>query len=178
MTWNFLHFTLCPFPPVLSLDTSKKSPTLPSSLLPSGIYTQWHDSPKSSLQTKKCQLPQPLFIWQTPQPSNLLCGPLLDSYQHAHISLVPRSPDVDSIPDASRRVEGSPPSDPTCCLQSAQSTEAKGPKDLQGWWCHSIPGEPLSVFDHSHIKQNFSASLLRRSCVLVLKHSNKVTCLC
>lgn len=155
MTWNFLHFSLGLFPPVLSLDTTEKSPALPSSLPPSGIYAHWHDSPKPSLlQAKQSELPQRLFIWQTPQSINHLCGPPLDSYQHAHISLVPRSPDLDTIPDVSRRGEGSLPSDSACWLQSAQSSEAKGTKYLQGWGHHTIPGEPVSMFDHSHIKQN------------------------
>lgn len=143
------------------------------------FITHWHDSPKPSpLQAKQSQLPQPLSIWQTPQPTDPLCEPLIDSYQHAHVSLAPRSPDLDTIPDVSRRGEGSPPSDSACWLQSAQSSETKGTKSLQGWGLHTIPGEPVSVFDHPHIKQNFSASLLRRSCVLTLKQSNKETSLC
>lgn len=178
MTWNFLHFTLCPIPPLLSLDTTEKSPVLPS-LPPSGIYIHCHDSPKPSpLQARDSQLPQPLSIWQTPQPINLPCGLLLDSYQHVRIPLVPRGPDLHTFLGVPRRGEGSPPSDPTCWLQTAQSSEANGPKYLQGWGLCTIPGEPVSVFHHSVIKQNFSAFLIRRTCALVLKHSNTETSLC
>lgn len=35
--WNFLCFSLCPLPPVMSLGTRKKGPALSSLLLPSGI---------------------------------------------------------------------------------------------------------------------------------------------
>jgi len=76
------------------------------------------------------------------------------------------TPDV--LSPGLRGGEGSPPS--ACWLQSAQEGQAQGTKYLQGWRFRTTSGKSVQMFDHSHVKENFLAYLLRSSFVPMLTY--------
>lgn len=84
---NFLCFSFCPLPLVLSLSTAEKSLVL-SSFLPSrSIYISAQDSPEPScLQDEEFQLSQSPLVSEMLQSLNYLCGPSLDYHQYVHVS--------------------------------------------------------------------------------------------
>jgi len=76
--WNFLCFSLCPLPLVLSLGTTEKS-LAPSSRHPPSRYLSAFL--RSLLQAKQAQLPQPFLIGEILHYPNHPRSPPLDSLQ-------------------------------------------------------------------------------------------------
>jgi len=85
---NLLCFSLCPLPLVLSLGTTKKS--LDPSLHPPFRYwsTLIRSPEPSLLQAEQPKISEPFLTGEMLQSFNHLCGPLLDSVQYVHFSLV------------------------------------------------------------------------------------------
>ncbi|PKU46071.1 gamma-aminobutyric acid receptor subunit alpha-4 isoform x1 [Limosa lapponica baueri] len=96
---NLLCFTLCLLPPVLSLGTTEKSLALSSLFPPIRYFYTWIRSPDPShLLAKQSQLSQPFLVGEMLQSLHHLCGPLLDSsLQYVHVSLVLRSPKLNTV---------------------------------------------------------------------------------
>ena len=79
-SWNFLCFSLCPSPVVLSLGTTEDSgPILLTPTLKIFIRTYKVPSQPSLLQPKQAQLPQPFALGRTLQSPNHPRSPLLDT---------------------------------------------------------------------------------------------------
>ena len=95
---NLPCFSWCPLPLVLALGTTKRS-LAPTPLHPPlrYLYTLIRSAPEPSLlQAQQSQLSQPFLICQMLQPLCHLCGPLLGPLQYVHVSLVLRSPELDT----------------------------------------------------------------------------------
>jgi len=88
----------CPLPLVLSLGITEKSgsilfaPSLQVFICIDEILTE-----PSVFQVKQSQPCQPFFVYQILQTLNHLDGPSLESLQEAHVSLVLRSPGLDTV---------------------------------------------------------------------------------
>ena len=79
---NFLCFSLCPLPLVLSLSTTEESGSIlltPTLQIFISIYKVL--SQPSPLQAEQAQLPQPLLIEEMLQSPHHPCSPPLDSLQ-------------------------------------------------------------------------------------------------
>ena len=60
------------------------------------VFIDIEKIPLSLLQAEQFQLSQPFFIGEVLQHLHHLCGPLLDSLQSVHVSVVLRSPELDT----------------------------------------------------------------------------------
>jgi len=75
-----------------------KEPVASSSLHPAfRYYIHWWDLPTRLLLAEKSQLSQPFLIREMLQSLNHVCGPLQDSLWYVPVSLVLRSPDLDTV---------------------------------------------------------------------------------
>lgn len=85
---NFLYFSLCPLPLVLSLDSTQNhlSPFSLRCLLVVFMHGQG-PSKHSYLCAEHYQLSEALFVWMVLHSFNCLCGPPLDSLQKVHFPL-------------------------------------------------------------------------------------------
>lgn len=101
MTWNSLHFSLCPFPPVLLLGTTESISAFFA--CPHQVCIHTDMIPLSSLFFR-LNIPGSLSLssWQVPQFIHHFCGPPLDSCQYAPVSLVLGSSDLDTPTHHSR----------------------------------------------------------------------------
>jgi len=94
---NLLCLSLCPLPLVLSLGATEKSLAL-SSLHPPFryLYTLLRHTPPSLLFSRLNSPSSHYFLAGAMlQSLHHLNGPSLDSLQYVHVSLVPRSPEMD-----------------------------------------------------------------------------------
>lgn len=104
LRWNFLCFSLCLLPLILSVDTTEKTPSLQ-------LLTHFDQiSPVTSLQVEQAQVPQPLLTWEVLQSIYHFNSLSLDSFQELHITLVLRSPVLvhrtpgEATPQLSKRI--------------------------------------------------------------------------
>jgi len=95
---NLLCFRLGPLPLVLALGTTEKSLALSSFHAPFRYLYTLRRSPLS-LPFSRLNSPssQPFLIGEMLQSLHHLCGPSLDSLQYVHVSLVLRSPELDTV---------------------------------------------------------------------------------
>jgi len=91
-TRNLLGFSLCPWPLVLSLNTTEKSLALSSQVFINITKISPHPSLLWSIQS---QLSQLFFMGEVLQALNHLCGPSLDSLHYVLVPLVLGIPELD-----------------------------------------------------------------------------------